>query len=218
MYWLYEDTANPENTGIWRGGMDGSQMKLITQIPNAKAEHDLVVDYSCKSIFWVEPTAVVGTVSEEEEDWEREILFRNTDRVGPLAAGTASEEVQHWEILRSDIDGKNVRKVIGLQEEPVRIHVVGDRLFWTSSSGNRVTSCHKETLNNLMTHELPNLSEDREDLIIVSPDPLSAQSGRRHPCRAGRLCSHVCAPTPAGYMRCLCPPTHNISSNGWTCG
>lgn len=187
MYWIHEDVDYPQNSAIMRAGMDGSHMELLTLRPKAKAELDLVVDHASRFLFWVEPTDLIP------------------------------KEQNSWEILRSNMDGGNVTKVIRLREKPTRIHIVGDRLFWTRTGDTFVTGCDKETGNNLKAHDWHHSSESADHLIIVSSKPLSDRP-ERHPCSFSQLCSHICVPTPAGYMRCLCPPGYRLMPDGWTCG
>ena len=120
-----------------------------------------------------------------------------------------------WEIFRSDLDGKDVKSTVRLQRKPIRIQVLGNWIFWTSVGDNGVTSCDKETANNLMLHTLSDFNATQSDLLVLIPT--SSIKTYRHPC-AGSLCSHLCVPTSVGYMRCFCPNGYELMSDGWTCG
>ena len=123
-----------------------------------------------------------------------------------------------WEIHSSDLDGNNVKLVISLKDEPVALGFISNRLFWTNSLKETLGSCEKETGNNLRTHKLRNLNTNSPGFLILNPH--SHMQAEKHPCTtaAGALCSHICVPTAAGYMRCLCPFGYKLQSDGWNCG
>ena len=118
------------------------------------------------------------------------------------------------EIFHSDMNGRNANLTIRLQKGPVQFQAVGNRLFWTAIGSKWVRSCDKETAN-LMTHGLGNLDESEPNFFIITSKPIRIE---KNPCIPNALCSHICIPTPAGYMRCLCPDGYKLGPDGWTCG
>ena len=71
------------------------------------------------------------------------------------------------EIYNSDLHGHNPRLTIRLQVEPITIQVMGNRLFWltTTALGN----CEKETGNNLKSGELYGWGGENTDFLVFDP-------------------------------------------------
>ena len=124
---------------------------------------------------------------------------------------------QIWEIIHSDLDGNNENLTVALQKRPIRIRIAGNRLFWISADDMSVSSCHKQTADGLTAEKLPDLDTSVTDFLVITPNS-STQETESDPCTTGALCSHICVPTPAGYMRCLCPHDYKLQSDGWNCG
>ena len=133
-----------------------------------------------------------------------------------LGPGFGTREIG---LFYSDLNGNNVRQNDRLGSANGRIRVAGNRVWITSFSyryllQRRILSCDKETGDNVKTLELG--KEPVTDFSI----PISAaqvQTGK-DVCILGSLCSHMCIPTPSGYMRCLCPTGYGLMEDGWTCG
>ena len=121
-----------------------------------------------------------------------------------------------WEVLHSDLAGKLVSRTIQLRRQPLGIQVAGNTLFWTTSGANRIMSCEKVTGNNLIKHQLRDFNAKATSFLIIQP-PSYYQVGK-NACATGGLCSHMCIPTPAGYMKCLCPRGCKLLPDGWNCG
>ena len=125
------------------------------------------------------------------------------------------------EIFHSDLHGKNVRSTMRVGKRLQRIRVAGNRLWMMlESREKKILSCDKETGDNLKAHELgfglPEQYEKAGDFVIISEPPVDGTG--RDACARHGLCSHMCTPTPSGYMRCLCPTGYKLLSDGWTCG
>ena len=121
-----------------------------------------------------------------------------------------------YEIFHSDLDGRDIGLTIRLQDAPYRISVEGGRLLWTVIGSGTLSSCNKESGNNLMTHPLADMKIVHTDFAVISPDPPTETA--KDLCVSDGICSHLCVPTLSGYMRCLCPSGYKLMSNNWTCG
>ena len=123
---------------------------------------------------------------------------------------------EFWEILHSARAGKTVRKTIQLRRQPLGIQVSRNTLFWTTAGAKGITSCEKETGNNLMNHQLAEFNAQATGFLIINP--VTYYEMGKNICTAGALCSHMCIPTPAGYMRCLCPRGCRLLQDKRNCG
>ena len=142
-------------------------------------------------------------------DHSSQLLFW-VERAGHFTSGYS------YQIFHSDLNGKGMRLTISLRSMPYKLGMAGSRVLWTTMGHNTVSSCERGTANNLMTHELSGMNPAKPDFVTVSP--ISYVQGDPDPCTPGALCSHMCIPTPSGYMRCLCPHGHQLMPNNWTCG
>ena len=169
--------------------MDGSGgVLLIPRFANVRKQYGLSLDHSELSVrlYWADQI------------------------VGPSGAP------EHWKIAYSNADGKRVRSTIELRLQPLAIQVAGDRLFWIASGENVVTSCDKETANNLVTHEsYRDLNLPVSNFLVVGPAPFDHGRCKRYVFRG---CSHICIQMPRDEKRCLCPHGDTLMSDGETCG
>ena len=136
---------------------------------------------------------------------------------GPLATDGdslffASQGALRW----SDLDGGNIHTLIDLGSNPEMLVVAGPAVFWTLQSYpvSTVYSCDKITANNLRVHKVT----VRSPILDIHVAYKGSQSLReRNPCHGGGLCSHICALTSTGYMRCLCPEGLRLAPDGFIC-
>ena len=155
---------------------------------------------------WIVPNVMADLIT---VDHSSRLLFW-TVREDPPGTGSFSG------IYFSDINGQSVRLAIGLKMFPSMIQVAGNRLYWVTTDDKVLRSCEKVTGNNLITHELHNWDGSVKRLLVISGGS-DIQTGR-FPCSEEALCSHICVPTPTGYMRCFCPHGYQLLPDGWTCG
>ena len=110
--------------------------------------------------------------------------------------------------------------LIRLSDMPKELKVAAGYVFWSSWSTVDNTwsifSCDKSSGNGLELHVskgIPSFGRVVNfDVILQTP-----QDSNSNICGGG-LCSHICIPTIAGYMRCVCPKGFRLGSDGWTCG
>ena len=132
---------------------------------------------------------------------------------------TVGKDRRTIQLFYSDLDGRNVRPAMKLHGTGGRIRVTGSRLWMYISSFRHRTrgilSFDKLTGDNLRVYELE-LADGLTDFLILN-GPTHVQKDKDF-CISGALCSHMCVPTPSGYMRCLCPTGYRLTSNERTCG
>lgn len=131
-------------------------------------------------------------------------------------------------IMSSDPDGQKIRLLIELYQWPEQLRVDRQRICWIQDISNSswkkkvAFCCDKVTAVHLTEHQIPglqswvNLDEDIIQKLITQNS--SIEVTQLLPCKDERLFSHLCVPTPANYMRCLCPTGFQLLSDGWTCG
>ena len=115
---------------------------------------------------------------------------------------SSPETGDFWGTNYSDMEGKNVKFSISVLKPPILIHPAGNKLYWISWQDKVLRCCEKETGNNLMSYTFEDWDSKVQHFIIIDRDA-TIHVGR-NPCEKA-LCSHICVPTPAGYMKCLCP-------------
>ena len=198
MYWsvTWDDLAAGSGRpmkGITTCGMDGSGLKVIVQDTYVYA---LAVDQHSASLYWAHK------------------VYEEVVEGRPVSP--------QLKIYKSDLDGKKVKRVIVADyNHLLGLSVSGDWLYWwdtMNKSQIRLFSCNKKNANDLSLHEVqvapsgtPDV--DRLHLFLLHAHPPKPKG----PCN-DQLCSHICVPSPNGYMRCLCPPGFSLMSNGWSCG
>ena len=197
-----------------------------------------MITAGCRRMFWL--TTV--TVMVNDKTWAGGLWRGGIDGSGPVLLGyignaslLALDESSQllffvetvnlfgrervWDICYYIVEESKRKCTIRLLTRPIRIRVVGNRVFWVSVGDRVVKSCDKVTANNLMTHDVGVLNGNITDFLIISPTA-SKNNSRINTdiCASGALCSHICVPTPAGYLRCLCPQGYTLMSDGWNCG
>ena len=109
-------------------------------------------------------------------------------------------------------------RLIRLVDMPEQIKATDGFVFWSSWSVSTkkwsIFSCEQRSGNGFeLLESRPNVPWGR----IVHFDVMSKYPDHRNICGGG-ICSHICIPTTAGYMRCACPEGFQVRSDGWTCG
>ena len=99
MYWTVHDRDDARINYLWSGHMDGTNKTLMLDRGEL---HRVVIDLQ------------VDTTSR--------LLFW-AEQVELL------EDTYVWEIVRSDLDGENVKRTVALQRKSLRIRIGGNRLF-----------------------------------------------------------------------------------------
>ena len=109
--------------------------------------------------------------------------------------------------------------LISLVDLPEQIKPTDGYVFWSSWSTSKNTwsifRCEQRSGNGFELLESKAITPllDR----IVNFDVIIQAPHHSNICGGG-LCSHICIPTTAGYMRCACPVGFQLRSDGWTCG
>ena len=115
-------------------------------------------------------------------------------------------------IASCDSQGNNARSLARLAPDwVIKIAVRGNSVFWVTMG--RLYSCAKDNCDGLRGRKLSGAR--MRDVYVDHPS--SQPIKRKNPC-SGHLCSHICVPTSTNYMRCLCPPGQQLSSDGRNCG
>ena len=176
--------------GIASSGMDGSDWRVIVQDLDVDA---LTVDQHGASLYWIQEARNEAS----------------TSRSGKL-----------MEIMSSDLNGENVRRVVTMDKQNVLgLSVVGDWIYWwvtLDSTQVRIYKCNKENANGLDLNDIhiEQKNTGADPFLFVLPSHPEKHQG---PC-TGQLCSDICVPSTTGYFRCLCPAGFTLMSDGWTCG
>lgn len=117
-----------------------------------------------------------------------------------------------------DFESNTHSRLIQLSDMPEQIKAMDSYVFWSSWSASENTwsifSCEKKSGNGLEQHASGAIAPWGR---IVHFDILSRNPQSSNIC-SGSLCSHICIPTVARYMRCACPMGFKLRSDGWNCG
>ena len=126
--------------------------------------------------------------------------------------GTPSFQIAH-----AGLDGQNAQVLVRLAEEVKQLQTAGNHIFWLSNSTQTLFSCRKTSADGLKKHEFKSgKGQGLSQFYLIHSDTQPTKREMINPC-AGNLCSHICVPTPTGYMRCLCPAGLELLPDGWTC-
>ena len=173
-------------------GMDGSDLRPV--VHNVEV-HALAVDQDSGSLYWIQ------------------------DQRDSHGGGKSNLK----EIVYMDPNGRNEQSVVAIQSLRVwGLSVDKDLVYWWDTLRNnsriRLFKCNKKSANDLSLREIEigPLPKGHLDPPFLLP-LYSHQHKPVGPC-TGQLCSHICALTPSGYMRCLCPAGFSLMPNGWSCG
>ena len=138
---------------------------------------------------------------------------------GPIAVDQETHSLfwlhrDSW-IASCDQDGNDRKLLARLGGYALKIVVRGNYVFWMMHlDKSRLYSSGKDDCDGLRGRRL---SADGFVREVYVDHPGSQPRKRQNPC-SGNLCSHICVPTSTDYMRCICPPELELSSDGWNCG
>ena len=142
-------------------------------------------------------------------DHSSRLLFW-VERLGHFSTGYS------YQIRHSDLDGEGIKLTISLPNLPYKLALAGSRVFWTTAGYSTLSSCERDTANDFVQYKLSGMNSFKPNFLMVSTSS-GIHSAGNDPCIPDALCSHMCIPSPTGYMRCLCPQGHTLMPNNWTC-
>ena len=120
-----------------------------------------------------------------------------------------------FQIFYATLGSQNPQVLIRLADYVKQLRTAGNRVFWLSSASRQLFSCRKVSADGFKRHEFRRGEAEMVDNFYETHAG-NQPTMMAYPC-AGNLCSHICVPTPTGYMRCLCPAGLELLSNGKTC-
>ena len=184
--------------GIASSGMDGSDLKPVLENLDVRA---LTVDQNSASVYWIATCCEANFYSEKPK-------------------------IQMARIYKGDLQSDRLRGLRVMQMDyplVLGLTVADTWLYWwdtpdLSLTQMRLFRCNKSSANHMSLHEVhieQSRTPDVDRLFLFLPH--SHPPKPKGPCTS-LLCSHICAPSPTGYMRCLCPAGFSLMLNGWSCG
>ena len=128
-------------------------------------------------------------------------------------AGTTNLKV----IMYSGLNGENTQRLMMMEHthDVLGLSIVGSWIYWweeLDSNQLRLFKCNARNGNDIGFQDI--IIEQHNRFLFL---PHSLPTKSKGPC-IGQLCSHICVPSPNGYMRCLCPTGYALKPNGWSCG